>query len=153
MKLRTILCSIAMMTSLSMLSCNDDMSPKSVPADVREAFYTMYPNSRILECEREDGMWVLEFKNNGSESEAWFDGNQWVMTETDISYRALPQAVKNAFAVSRYADWKREDVDMVERRGYETVYVIEVERGEDEADLYFTESGLLVRENLEKDHD
>ena len=37
------------------------------------------------------------------------------MTETDIPYNALPQAVKMSFENSEYASWKRDDIDKLER--------------------------------------
>lgn len=51
------------------------------------------------------------------------------MTETDIAYDALPAPVKQAFeALTQYEGWKRDDVDMLERKGMEKVYVIEIEK-------------------------
>lgn len=45
------------------------------------------------------------------------------MTETDLPYAALPEAVKNAFQNSEYGSWRPDDVDMIEREGMEPVYV------------------------------
>ena len=44
----------------------------------------------------------------------------------------LPEAVRTAFAATEYAaaPWSVDDVDMLEREGVETVYVIEVEKHE-----------------------
>ena len=43
------------------------------------------------------------------------------MTETDIPYQSLPEAVRTSFEASQYANWKIEDVDKVERLNTETV--------------------------------
>lgn len=51
------------------------------------------------------------------------------MTETDIVYDDLPASVKQRFeALTQYEGWKRDDVDMLERKGMEKVYVIEIEK-------------------------
>lgn len=51
------------------------------------------------------------------------------MTETNIAYDDLPLIVKHAFeALTQYEGWKCDDVDMLERKGMEKVYVIEIEK-------------------------
>ena len=73
------------------------------------------------------------------------------MTQTDIPFTMLPEAVRTAFAATEYAaaPWSVDDVDMLEREGVETVYVIEVEKydngRETEIDLYYSVDGVLVR--------
>ena len=37
------------------------------------------------------------------------------MTETDIPFSLLPDAVKAAFQQSQYSEWIVDDVDMIER--------------------------------------
>ena len=87
---------------------------------------------------------------NGYENKAWFtpDG-VWVMTEHDLPFRQLPQAVLEAFAASAYASWRVDDVDMIEKNGMDMIYVIEVESGEREYELTYLEDGTLLRENTE----
>ena len=76
-----------------------------------------------VEWDWEDGYYVADFYDDRYETEAWFTpGGEWVMTETDIPYAALPQAVKTAFEGSEYADWRVDDADQVERRDMETLY-------------------------------
>ena len=66
--------------------------------------------------------------HGGRDHAAWFDdGGEWYMTETDIVFGSLPSAVQAAFRDSEYAGWRIDDVDMLEREGVETVYVIEAE--------------------------
>ena len=71
------------------------------------------------------------------------------MTETDIRFEQLPEAVKTAFQNSEYKDWRVDDVDKLEREGVETVYVIEVEGVENdrqvEYDLYYSPDGVLTK--------
>ena len=73
------------------------------------------------------------------------------MTESDIPYEALPQPVKETFKQSEYAGWKIDDVDMLARAGMETIYVIEVEQGKQEVDLYYSPEGVLTRTEVDND--
>lgn len=49
--------------------------------------------------------------------------------------------------------WTVDDVDRLERQGYETVYVIEVEKQNQEVDLYYSGEGVLVKSMLDDDRD
>jgi len=84
--------------------------------------------------------------------QAWFDAaGKWYMTEEDISYAELPRAVRTAYEAGDYAAWHVDDVDKLLRNGQETVYVLEVERAEQEFDLYYSEDGVLLREVPDRD--
>lgn len=134
--------------SLNLQSCDDDDDKGiAVSAELQNAFAEKYPNTQVVKWETEGAHYVAEFYNDRYEADAWFtpDGI-WQMTETDLPYDALPAAVRSAFQSSQYAQWKVEDVDMVERRAMETVYVIEVESGNQEMDLHYNVDGILVKE-------
>lgn len=129
---------------LGFTACDDD--GMTVAPEVESAFTTRYPDAGRVEWDWEDGYYVADFYDDRYETEAWFTpGGEWVMTETDIPYAALPQAVKTAFEGSEYAGWRVDDVDQVERRDMETLYVLEVEYGHQEADLYYSGDGVLVK--------
>lgn len=57
--------------------------------------------------------------------------------------------MKTAFQQGEYSTWKVDDVDMIERRDVETVYVIETEQGNSEVDLYYSPDGILVKTVLD----
>ena len=67
------------------------------------------------------------------------------MTETDVRYENLPEPVLAAHKAGKYADWRVDDVDKLTREGMETLYVIEVEKGESELDLFYSSTGILVK--------
>lgn len=148
MKLKMLFVLLAAgLLSLNLQSCDDDDKGIAVSAELQNAFSDKYPDTRVMKWETEGGHYVAEFYNDRYEADAWFtpDG-VWQMTETDLPYNALPAAVRNAFQSSQYAQWRVEDVDMVERRAMETVYVIEVESGNQEIDLHYNVDGILVKE-------
>lgn len=114
---------------------------------VVSAFKAKYPDAKRIEWESKKGYQVVDFTLEAKESEAWFDANgNWLLTETDIRFNELPMAIQSVFVVSPYAAWKVEDVDMLIRPDAATVYVIEVEKGEQEVDIYYAEDGALLKE-------
>lgn len=134
-------------------SCSDQHSGTIPDEAVLKAFDTKYPGVKQVEWETKHEYKVAEFKNGSYETEAWFDiSGNWAMTETDIPYSQLPQAVQTSFKSSEYTDWKVEDVDKLERPAIETLYIIEVEKGEAEADLHYTQEGVLVKIITDKDN-
>lgn len=135
---------------VSLTSCDKDDDRVQVSADLQAAFDSRYPNASRVDWERNGGFYEAEFMGNGYENKAWFtpDG-AWVMTEYDLPFNQLPQAVLDAFAASTYISWRVDDVDMIEKSGMEMIYVIEVESGAQEYELTYLEDGTLLRENTE----
>ncbi len=139
----------------ALVSCSDDDDGiTQVSQQVQNALSSKYPNATNVVWESKSGFLVADFKepsldNTLIDCEAWFSPQgKWYMTETDITYSALPEAVKTAFEASNYAEWYIEDVDMVEREATATLYIIEVEAkdsSETEVDIYYTEDGTLVK--------
>ena len=103
-----------------MQSCDDDDDNLNVPEELRSAFSQKYPGS------------VPEWKTRS---------NYYIADFRDQSY----EAVKNALQNSEYATWNRDDADMLERKGLEPVYVLEVEQGSREMDLYYNAEGILIK--------
>lgn len=153
MKLKLFFMMLAMgMLSLSIQSCDDDDDDNNAPEKWENAFVQKFGNETHSWSTR-GANYVATFNQDNKEKEAWFDANgEWLMTETDITYESLPTAVKTAFeALETYKGWTRDDVDMLERKGMETVYVIEVEKGKEEMDLYFDAKGNLLKEIADKE--
>lgn len=130
-----------------------DKDDNHIPnATIVNALKVKYPQAGRVEWEMKKNYHVAEFWQNGVEMEAWFDNSgKWVMTESDIKFPNLPEAIKNSFNASEYKAWKIEDVDKIEKAGMATVYIIEVEKGELETDLYYAEDGTLVKAVADKD--
>ena len=154
MKLKIYTLLLALSVTWSLQSCdNDDDGSIAVPAELQSAFSSKFPNAANVKWETKSGYYVADFYD-GYEASAWFtqDG-KWQMTETDIPYNALPQAVKTSFESSEYASWKRDDIDKLERTGVETVFVIEVEKQNQEVDLYYSADGTLIKSIVDTDDD
>lgn len=128
-------------------SCGNDDDSIAVSETLTRSLADRHPDAERVEWETDKGYFVADFYEAGKEKSAWFTPEGlWQLTETEIPFNALPDAVQTAFNGSTYANWHVEDVDMVERPDVETIYVIEVEQGEQEVDLFYTADGVLVKE-------
>lgn len=159
MKLKMYFALLAM-GMIGLQSCsndNDDDLPSSkVPEVVRNTFDSNFSNTFNLSWETKTvskgQYYKAEFNNksdNGYKTEAWYtaDGT-WYMTETEMPYNAIPQAVKTSFESSEYASWKRDnEVDRIERAAVkEIIYIIEVESPQDvDMDLHYSADGILIK--------
>lgn len=134
---------------LSWISCDDDSDEHYLPNQtITKALTEKYPEALRISWENKHGYEVADFYLGNEEKEAWFDlqGN-WVLTETELSFSAVPNIIKKQLAEGPYAQWKiKDDVDKIERPQTTTLYIIEVEKGKQEIDLHYTESGILVKE-------
>ncbi len=142
-------------------SCDKDNDiPDNISRQAQEAFAAKYPSASHISWQVKRGYAVADFRqgSKGEECSAWFDNDgKWYMTETEMRFEDLPEAVKAAFRSSEYAAWRVEDVDRLERTGVETVYVIDVEKQvsgvETEVDLYYSPDGILVKTAVDSEGD
>ena len=118
-----------------------------VDQTIKNAFRNQYPDAARVEWEKKAGYYVAEFRMNNTEAEAWYSPQAiWYMTETDVRYDDLPQAVKEAHRAGEYADnWRIEDIDQLECLDLNPVYIIEVEQGNAEYDLYYSPEGVFIK--------
>lgn len=127
-------------------ACDKDDDHSPITPETQKAFSNKYPSATNVSWESKNAYLVADFQNATYSSSAWFDhSGRWYMTETDLPWAQLPEAVKNTFNATEYAQWKLDDVDMLERNDAETIYIIEVEKNKQELDLYFSQSGLFIK--------
>lgn len=78
--------------------CDKDDDGMRVDQNIKNAFRSQYPGATRAEWEHKHGYYVVDFRLNSREAEAWYSAQAvWYMTETDVRYADLPQAVKSAF--------------------------------------------------------
>lgn len=131
------------------ISCSDDDDDNKIDDIVKNTLATMFPDAKNVKWEDNKGLKVAEFMYEGFEKEVWFNVlGQWLMTKTELDkLENTPEAVQTAHKAGKYADWKIDDVDKLEREEPKaTYYVIEVEKGKEEIDLYYLTDGTLVKE-------
>ena len=150
MKISLVTALIMFTTTVAFCSCKN--SSYTPPQNVVNAFKTKYPSANRVEWEVKNTYQVAEFHINFIEAEAWFNNDgQWVMTESNVRYSSLPVVIRNSFESGEYGKWEVEDVDKLERTGMETIYIIEVELGEQEDALHYLENGTLVKTLMDND--
>jgi hypothetical protein len=170
--MKNLLKTMAAGVVLTLAACENEEAPVGGTSDVSRlaqiAFETKYPGASNVRWLTKGDYVVAVFSMSAtravSDTEndlaAWFDnGGVWYMTETDIPFTSLPQAVQETFNAGEYAaaPWKVDDVDKLERDGVEMIYVIEVEKKENgqetEVDLYYTPDGVLVKKVIDSGND
>lgn len=154
---------IAALAMTVMQACEkSDNTPGQEPVSekAKQALVAKYPGASNVVWQNKNGYVVASFSATAVRAtsaqmlDAWFDnGGAWYMTETDITFDQLPEAVKTAHKAGTYAEWLVDDVDKIERSGTETVYVIEVKLNGKEMDLYYSPDGVLVKEMADVDND
>lgn len=135
--------------ALAFSACSDDDKNEGikVPDAIAKALVNKYPSATGAEWEKKGDYFVADCWNNGQELDVWFKANAiWVMTETNISWDNVPGTVQTAFNNTKYANWKREDIDILEYSTQPIEYVIKVEQGNIEYQLFYSEEGGLIDE-------
>lgn len=128
---------------------NNGITP-TVSAVLDKSLAQKFPSAKNINWQAEDTYYNATFTDYDLKTSAWFEpSGTWVMTETDITLQQLPDAIKIAFNGSKYAQWKVDDVEKLERAGLETVYVLELEQNGVDCDLYYNAEGILIREVLD----
>lgn len=163
---RVKLVTTAMLCGLiTIASCDKQNGDGHINNDVYAAFEREFPGAKDVSWRTDGNYAIVSFEWSGSRTgqdtdyTAWFERTtaEFKMHEYDIPFHNLPQAVLSSFNESDYskAPWKTDDeVDVIKRNGEEiALYVIEVEKKENgletEADLYYSEDGIMVKEIID----
>ena len=88
---------ILIITAAILISFNAcGQAAKDVPAGIKATFTQKFPAASKVEWGREnDQEWEAEFKLDGKECSATFDNaGAWIETESEISVKEIPAAVK-----------------------------------------------------------
>ena len=163
-KLRFLFYALAVILSTSFTACGSDddddevIAQNSIPAEIQRAFSEKYPGVKADSWRKKDSYYIADFtisRASVRKASAWFASSSvWMMTEYDEdNIDNLPAAVVAAFRAGIYASWEVDDIDIVERAGMETVFVIEVEKGSEEYDLYYAADGTLIKVVSDDDDD
>ena len=92
------------------------------------------------------GYFVADCKVDGQEKDVWFNNQaEWQLTETELLWNNLPGTVQTSFSASEYAGWKIEEIVLLEYPVVPMQFVIEVEKGNAEYQLFYSEEGGLLQ--------
>lgn len=117
-----------------------------IPANnLKVQFRKDFPNAKDIDWEKAANIYKVDFEIGRIDYEAYYDNDANLLMYTiDIKEYNMPAVVKNA-AVSKYPDYKFEDIEKVVR-GTETFYRVEMEKGKTEIKANFDPRGIFIKE-------
>ena len=161
---------LAVCGTMMFSACSDDDddkgggSDKNVPQNVLKTFAADFGDVKNVQWEQKSNYYVARFnaapiravamKYNTS---AWYDAaGKRCQVEQDVDAGDIPVAVKTAYEAYKkqcYPDWIFDECEVLDRAGMGLVYVIEIEKGEQERELTFSPAGDLLKDVLDEDDD
>ena len=120
-----------------------------VPEAVKTTFTTMYPDVTVQEWEynKKKKWYVAEFLQTDIQYESIFSADgEWIRTEKDIREADVPATVLASIA-GKYPGWKIDGAEEYQTTEHNIVYVIDIEQGRKEMELYLLPGGQLISVN------
>lgn len=123
---------------------------REVPQPVKEAFEHQYPGAEDVEYKDllvkvnvhftlDDENYIATYNNKGS----------WKGSEKEWDFEKLPEAVKDGFSKSKYADWETIESALLYIPGGMEQYRILVKKSDlQKKYLFFSTKGRLLRESI-----
>ena len=127
----------------AIISCNVDPG-FPLNANIKAFIDEHYSGARILSAEYDDkGLFEVEIRHKSIVKDVYFDyKNEWVYTSWDVRPSDVSDLVRDV--VSRmYPGYRIDNADYIQRSGGD-YYVLELEKGEFEADVTITVDGEIV---------
>ncbi len=122
---------------------------RKVPSEVTDALKQKYPSATNVSWKDQVSSWKASFSDKGTQTEAWFTGKgEWKESDKQLTYDALPAAVKDGFKKSKYSEWTPKSTVSIEKKGEALQYRVYVEKHSlvQKKYLYFDEKGTLLRD-------
>lgn len=148
MRMKIQMLAMMFIAALALGACSDDddKDDVKVPEAMPQALKSKYPSAIHVEWEQKGGYFVADCKVDGQEKDVWFNNQaEWQLTETELLWNNLPGTVQTSFSASEYAGWKIEEIVPLEYPVVPMQFVIEVEKGNAEYQLFYSEEGGLLQ--------
>jgi len=123
---------------------------RSVPGSVTDSFKLRYPNAKDVSWRDNIGSFQATFKQDSATLIAKYSNKgEWQSTEKKIKADAIPAAVKDGLAKSKYADWRVGTVTERKLPGNKTIYIVFVSKSDvNRKNLTFASDGQLLKDNM-----
>jgi hypothetical protein len=126
-------------------------SQKNVPENVKKEFAKKFLSAKSIEWGSEEANeWEAEFKMDGKKMSACFDSlGAWIVTETEISEKELPEALANSLKTD-FAGYKKNLIEIYEDtkvKGYELVLI----KGKTSFEVIFDNTGKVFKKTEVKE--
>lgn len=128
-----------------------DAQVRKVPAEVTEAFRSKYPMATNVEWRDKLSGFTAVFDLNNIHYESKFTNKGfWQSTENKMPEAELPDAIKDGFQKSKYAEeWTIKKAYKITLREDKTQYRLEIEKNDiQKKHLFFDPNGRLLRDNI-----
>lgn len=139
---------LLLLLAMGLLSTKGQAQLREIPREVKAAFENQYPGAdsvtyddRLIQVQvhfrQTDGRYTATYSNRG----------EWKETLKAWTFEALPEAVRDGFSKSKYADWKVTETKVVLRSGNAQQYRLRVEKNDiQKKNLLFHASGRLLED-------
>lgn len=123
---------------------------REIPKVVKENFARQYPTAQYVDYDDDLTNVNVKFVLEGEKMNAEYSNKGiWKHTEKEYTYDKLPEAVKDGFKKSKYADREIKEVVVLYYPADVTQYRIKTEKNAVEKKyLFFSPEGKLLRDSI-----
>ncbi|MCW3101912.1 MAG: hypothetical protein JWO09_352 [Bacteroidetes bacterium] len=123
----------------------------AVPAAIMNVFNTAYMSPEDVKWEMDYDNYVAHFQKNKTEVIVTYNKDgKWVMTETPVTHKSLPAAVKSCLT-RQFDIYKENDIEKVDKPDG-VCYEIDVEYNQMNYEVVIAENGELIRKDQVKEY-
>jgi len=141
---------ILMVSGLLMVSIGSFAQIRKIPSAVTDALKTQFPAAEKVEWK--DKLTVFEASyliDNKRYFASYNTKGEWQSSEAMLTEADLPEAVKDGLDKSKFKDWEKKSIALVEKKDKTQQYRIYVERATlNKKYLYFNTDGQLAKEAI-----
>lgn len=123
---------------------------RKLPATVTESFRAKYPTALNVEWRDRISGFTAAFDLNNIHYEAKFNNKGiWQSTENEIAEKDMPEAVKDGFQKSKYAEWSIDEIYKIQIPGEKIQYRIQIKKNDiQKKNLLYSSEGRLISDKI-----
>jgi hypothetical protein len=145
MKLKLLFCALTLGV---LLSANAQF--RKIPAEVTDSFRTRFDKASQVTWSDNLTSFQASFKLGNENLRAYFDSKgEWLKTEKNYDFEALPADIQDGYKKSKYTDWAVKEVLYVEEKDKQPRYRVQVRKSDfQKRNLYFSATGQLLDDSI-----
>ena len=141
---------LLLMFALVTTSITSFAQVRKIPSEVTESFKQKYPGATNVEWRDKLSSFSAVFEENDVQYEARFNSKgEWQLTENEIEETDLPDAVRDGYEKSKYAEWEISKIHKIELADGSLQYRLETVKSDvRKKNLYFNSEGRLIKDRI-----